>query len=192
MSPHRITQVWVLVLGTSLSLEAFASDGKEPGAVLADRVVSVLGESIITLTEVGFEEALHPHVASPIPPLANPDMEALQRLEDMRLLLLLAGDVPLYAPDRSQLDARLVEVRSTWDGEKAYLAFLAQWGMTEADLRSHLRNRMVVESYIHRNVGLSLEWESEQVGWAAVYITAYEDWIAPRRTEARARRIPAR
>jgi hypothetical protein len=192
MSPHWITQVWVLVLGTSLSLEAFGADGQEPRAVLADRVVSVLGESIVTGTEVGFEQALHPHVESPIPPLANPDMEALQRLEDMRMLLLLAGDVPLYAPDRTQLDARLAVVRSTWDGEKAYLAFLARWGMTEADLRSHLRNRMVVESYIHRNVGLSLEWESEQVGWATVYINAYETWITPHRSKARVRRIPAR
>ncbi len=192
MSPHSITQVWFLVLGFSLAPKAFGTEAQAPSAVLADRVVSVLGESIVTATEVGFEEALHPHLASPIPPLANPDMEALQRLEDMRMLLLLAGDVPLYAPDRSQLDARLVAVRSTWDGEKAYLAFLARWGMTEADLRSHLRGRMVVESYIHRNVGLSLEWESEQVGWASVYITAYEDWITPRRTEARARRIPPR
>jgi len=184
--------VWVLVLGVFLAPEGFGADELPPGAALADRVVSVLGESIVTLTEVGFEEALHPHVESPIPPLANPDMEALQRLEDMRMLLLLAGDVPLYAPDRTQLDARLVAVRATWDGEKAYLAFLARWGMTEAELRSHLRNRMVVESYVHRNVGISLEWESEQVGWATVYITAYEDWITPRRAAARARRIPAR
>jgi hypothetical protein len=191
MSPHGITQVWVLVLGIALAPEALGTDVQAPGAVLADRVVSVLGESIVTATEVGFEEALHPHVESHIPPLANPDMKALQRLEDMRMLLLLAGDVPLYAPDRTQLDARLAAVRSTWDGEKAYLAFLARWGMTEGDLRSHLRNRMVVESYIHRNVGLSLEWESGQVGWATVYITAYETWITPRRSETRVRRIPA-
>ncbi len=192
MPPQRFTKVWGFVLGNSLFSTALGSDVQEPGAALADRVVSVLGESIVTSTEVGFEEALHPHVETPIPPLANPETAALQRLEDMRILLLLAGDVPLYAPDRTQLDARLAAVRSTWDGEKAYLAFLAQWGMSETDLRSHLHGRMVVESFIHRNVGLSLEWESEQVGWADVYITTYERWITPHRDEARVRRIPAR
>jgi hypothetical protein len=190
MSPQWITQVWVLVLGTSVAPQVPETKAQHAQAVLADRIVSVLGESIVTLSEVAFEQALHPHVPSPIPPLANPEMEALQRLEDMRMLLSLAGDVPLYAPNRTQLDARLLAMRSTWDGERAYLAFLARWSMSEADLRSHLHGRMVVESYIQRNVGLSLEWEAEQLGWADVYITAYETWISPRRSEARVRRIP--
>ena len=163
-----------------------------PEATLADRVVAVVCESIITLSELEFEKALNARDTSPIPPLAQTSGDPLQRLEDLRMLRALAGDVPLYAPNRSQLDLRLDAFRATFEGERSYLEFLNLWGVTEAELRVLMKNRMVVESYIHRNVGLSLEWETSSVGWQEAYTHAYESWISPRRSEMGIRRIPAR
>jgi len=161
-------------------------------ATLADRVVSVVGDTIITLSELKLEQIIAEHDSSTVPAFNNQD--PLMRLEDFRILRSLAGDVPLYVPDRLTIDNRMARFRSTWAGEKAYLVFLDEQGLQEQDLRSLMRSRVMAEAYVERNVGLALraEFDPSSPDWESHYQTAYEEWISERRKEAGIRRIPPR
>ncbi|MEE2750024.1 MAG: hypothetical protein VX519_01230 [Myxococcota bacterium] len=161
-------------------------------STLADRVVSVVGDTIITLSELELEKTIAEHDSSSIPAFNHQD--PLLRLEDFRILRSLAGDVPLYVPDRLTIDNRMARFRSTWPGEKAYLVFLHEQGLQEQDLRSLMRSRVMAEAYVERNVGLALRAEHDPASpeWEAHYQSTYETWMSERRKEAGIRRIPER
>jgi len=161
-------------------------------ATLADRVVSVVGDTVITLSDLELEKTIAAHDSSSLPAFNHQD--PLLRLEDFRILRSLSGDVPLYVPDRLTIDNRMARFRSTWAGEKAYLVFLHEQGLQEQDLRSLMRSRVMAEAYVERNVGLALRAEIDPAApdWESQYQTAYEAWMSKRRKEAGIRRIPER
>ena len=162
-----------------------------PLAEAVDRVVSVVGERLVTQSDLDLEAALVGLDESIIPPLAQ-ESDLLRRLEDYRLIRSLAGELPIYVPPHRDLDARLVAIQSRFDSGNAYLAFLARWGMAESDLRNFLRSRMVVENFVHRAVGLTVQadFEPQDPEYNQRYREAYEIWIEPLRTDRGIRRIP--
>ncbi|MCB9760456.1 MAG: hypothetical protein H6739_11510 [Alphaproteobacteria bacterium] len=124
-------------------------------AEVADRIVSVVGETVVTESDLGFEEAFAEHDVSPLPPFERADADLLQRLEDYRILRTLAADVDVFRPPPGAVDARLEAFKESWSRRADYEAFLERWGMDEARLREAIYARLVIERYVARNLGLT-------------------------------------
>jgi len=166
-----------------------------------DRLVAVVGEDVITLSDLRLEEALRAVDVSPLPPFARPGQDTETLLVDYRILLDLAGDVRLYQPEARQVRARLEAVRGAFPRAAEYATFLYEVGLSEDDLARLLRRRMVIEAYVARYMGISAAGDparaippraQDPAAHAAAYSAAYEAWMAPRRAEASIRRIEAR
>ncbi len=155
-------------------------------AEVVDRLVALVEDDVITLSDVGFEEALAARDISPEAPF-EVARDPLERLEAYRILRQLAGDVSLFQPAASEVDARLAALHATFPDNAAYRAFLARWGLTEESLRAQLRSRMVAEIYVHRRVGLAVLTESGPD--EAQYLKRYDKWMIERAEAFQIRRV---
>lgn len=178
MFSNAMARRWLLMLLIGLGLPARAER--------IDAIVSVVGGRVVTLSDIGFEEGFSEHDSTRVLPFAPGAMETLQRLEDYRILRGLAADVELFQPDESAVSERMEAFRARWSLRRDYDLFLARWGMSEEDLRDQLYSRMVVELYVLRNLGPEVAVGADPVRALA----RYEAWIARRRAETPARRVP--
>ncbi|MEN9785958.1 MAG: hypothetical protein RLZZ299_1222 [Pseudomonadota bacterium] len=138
-----------------------------------DAVVCVVGDRVITRSDVVMEEALAARDPSSVPPWSRRDRTALERLVDAAVLRLAAGDVSVYRPGEGDVLARVDRLRGR-EGPAATMAFLARWGLDEGGLQALLYRRMVVERFVVRALstraaaaGRRLEVGAE--GWDAEY-----------------------
>jgi len=161
-------------------------------ADVVDRIVSVVARDVVTASDVALEEAISARDVSPLPPLRVG--EALRRVEDQRILLLLAGRIKLYQPDSGAVEDRLRNFRETFTLRADYTEFLRVWGfdvhglpevLDVHGLHEVLRLRMVCERYLLRNVGLGLGEDPTDEAW----LEAYEAFMEPHRQDAGIRRI---
>lgn len=148
-------------------------------AELVDAVVHVVGDRIVTRSDVAFEVDFDPHDRSPIPALDAPEYVVSQRLVDFAILRQAAGDIEIYRPRTEDVSARWARFRDAWARPEDYSAFLLRWGMDDRALQGFLYSRLVVERFVARNVlqrsGALLE---------GLEFDAYEQWIAPIRARA--------
>lgn len=156
----------------------------EARAEVADRLISVVGEGLVTQSDLDFERAFAPLDHSPVPAFEAPDADPLQRLEDYRRLRQLAGDLLVFRPPPDAVDARVQAVRDAFLDEARYRAFLTRWGLDEAGLREQVYARLVVERYVERNLGVPAPGDRPE-DW----VTRYEAWMAPRRAAQPALRV---
>lgn len=156
---------------------------------VVDEVLSVVGNQVVTLSDVQFERVLAAHDRSPLPMFDGPDADLQARLEDLRILRELAGDVDVFQPDAQDVDARLAAFKLSWTRRADYEQFLRRWGVDEAGLRGQLYARMVVERYVERNLGLSSRSDASD---PAQQTAIYEAWMNERRVEQTLRRVPPR
>lgn len=152
-------------------------------ADVVDRIVSVVARDVVTASDVALEEAMSARDVSPLPPLRVG--EALRRVEDQRILLLLAGRIKLYQPDSGAVEDRLRDFGGTFTLRADYAEFLRIWGLDVHGLREVLRLRMVCERYLLRNVGLGLGEDPTDEAW----LEAYEAFMEPHRQDAGIRRV---
>ncbi|GEM_PF-7118545 len=162
-------------------------------AELVDRIVSVVGDDVVTLTELGRETELSARDVSPLPPFEDQE-DVLGLYEDYRVILAQLADASFYRPERRVLDARLQSFRDSFVPSSEYLAFKERWGASEATLETLFSNRLVAEAYIAREVGLRVKrgaGEPESL-WRERYEEAYQAFITPLRDEVGVRRIEQR
>jgi hypothetical protein len=138
-----------------------------------DAMVCVVGDRVITRSDVVLEESLAARDPSSVPPWSRRDRPALERLVDAAVLRLAAGDVSVYRPGEGDVLARVERLRAR-EGPSATMAFLARWGLDEGGLQALLYRRMVVERYVVRALstraaasGRRLEVGAD--GWDADY-----------------------
>lgn len=161
-----------------------AAIAPRPGPRLLDRVVAVVGDRVITASDVALEQVLMRRDASSIAELYDPSDTPLTRLIDAALVRGVAGDVAIYQPDAALVRARLSALRATWEDPADYEHFLASFGLDEGELAGVLFSRLVVELYLRRNIGLA----AESAGLDAVQAQAMlRDWF-----DARRRQVPVR
>lgn len=134
---------------SAVILFAFAA-----GAAVVDRIEAVVGERIVTASDVAFEAQFDPHDACPIATLDRPDYGLRERLVDFAAIRSLAGDIEVFRPRPTEVVDRWEHFRATWDPPEGYAAFLARWGMDDDDLRSFIYSRLVVEHYVARNLAV--------------------------------------
>jgi hypothetical protein len=139
-----------------------------------DRVLSVLGERVVTASDLALEQVLAARDPSVVPALRRADVAAL---EDQRRIRGHAGQVRLYQPGRRALDNRHADLRRTFEAPGAWEGFLADWGLTEESVQALVLNRMVVEITVLRTLG------APETGAEAAWVVRYETWMAGLRAD---------
>lgn len=128
------------------------------GGEIIDRILAVVGEQIITLSDVraALQFRLVPDDVS-----TDPVQAALQRLIERRLVL---AEVERYAqpdPPAAAVDAALADRRSRFPDDAAFDAALARSALSLEGLRRFLRDSLRIEAYLGQRFA-SVAQPSEQ------------------------------
>lgn len=173
--------LWALLV---VSLRAHAQD--VPEGVLADRIVMVVGDRLITASDVALEEELVSRDPSPVVPLQAQRDDPLSFLRDLAIIRGLAGETSVYRPTPAEVRGRVDALRSSWPDPESWQRFLTEHGLDEERLSALLFSRMVAERYIQRNVGLAARSAGED---EAAYVARFETWMAAQRRRVSIRKL---
>ena len=173
-----------LVAVVQAGAQAAGSDEVRP--TLIDRVVASVGRRVITASDLTLDEVLRERDTRNTPGLETTAQSSLEALLDEAIIRSLAGDVPVYRPGAAELRARLDRLRQSWEDPADYLNFLSTFGLDEDRLEGILYSRMVVERYVHRAVGLSID---RRANGEDAFEQAYRTWIERERQLATIRII---
>jgi hypothetical protein len=160
--------IWLLLFTGSASAE------------VVDRILHMVGDRLITTSDLAFEAEFVQVDISPVPPLNDPGYALEQRLIDYAILRPRAGDTAVFKPSAQEVRARL-EVIQERQGGVGHEEFLKRWGLDDELLQGFLFSRMVVERFIHRSVGLGVGREE---GYEERYRQLYMEWIGELRKTA--------
>jgi hypothetical protein len=121
-------------------------------AEVVDRVLYVVEDQVVLLSDVQIDQAIGPLDASPSPFWTRPGVAPEQRVVDAAIIRELAGDVSLYQPSDAAVRERLEAIRLQFPDAAAWSTFLAGRGLEEESLAALLRRRMVSERYLARTL----------------------------------------
>lgn len=144
-----------------MALAAVSAVGAEGGAVVVDRIVAVVDEDPIFLSDV--ERFLALGNISPEPGIDKPRRRALDRLIDQRLRFHEVerhGFIPVSA---EELDAQLEALTQRLGGPEALERRLAEAGIDRERLRYLLSRQLRVSRYIEERLGPRIFVDLEDV-----------------------------
>jgi len=122
-------------------------------AVLVDRVVAAVNNDVITLSElqqaIAFNAALGGKGSG-----SGVEMETLQGIINRRLLLQEAYRLRVADVSEQDIAAEVGRLHQRFGTEAAYGEFLARTGMTEEQLEKLLGERLLVERFVEKKIGL--------------------------------------
>lgn len=148
------------------------------GEIVADRILHVVEDRVVTASDLAFEQVFAAHDQSPIPALNVAAYSLDQRLIDYAILRQRAGNTAVFQPTTAEVRARWEQIRAHFGTPEDYQRFLAAWGLSDEAFQAFLYSRLVVEKYIHRNVGLAAQAANLD---ALAYYEDYLQWITPLR-----------
>ena len=122
-----------------------------------DQILYVVGNRIVTTSDLHFEEDFDLHDRSPIPPMEDPAYPLEERLIDYAILRARAGDINVFKPSPAELRERFDSFRGSFEDPLAFRAFLDSWGLDDDRFQAFLYSRLVVEHYVYRTVGLAVQ-----------------------------------
>jgi hypothetical protein len=147
-------------------------------ADVVDRILHVVGDRIVTQSDVEMEAEFDAHDIATVEALEDPAYPVEQRLVDYAVIRDLAGDVAVYKPPAADVRARFERFRASWGRPEDYAAFLARWGLDDDRMMGFIYSRLVVERYILRNLGAGV-----------TEATPYATWITDQRARASVRDV---
>lgn len=165
-----------------------SNDDVKPVAGVIDRIVVVVGDRLVTESDIALERELAARDPSPTAVLQARRADPLEFLIDAAIIRGLAGDVAVYQPSWSDVQTRLERLRESWPVPGDYEAFLQAHGLDEDRMAGTLYSRLVVERYVQRNIGLAAEAAGDT---PEGYATRYAGWIAGQRDAVLVRAVPA-
>jgi hypothetical protein len=185
MSPCMMASLLLLLPGTSLA---------QPTEILPietriDRVISVVGDSIVTESDLRLEQELLRHDTISCPAMAAPQSNLLRLVEERRVLHRLAAERTLYVPTSKAVSQRIKLLSQKLGPE--FDDFKKRWGLNSKHLDKLIRDRMAEEAYVEANLGRSLRAEqtSDGLDWEKRYRQAYRPWIDSRKETFSIRRL---
>ena len=120
------------------------------GAEVIDRVAAVVGHEAIALSEIDMEarlEALLNRTDSAPSPAYREQL--LERLIDRRLILQDLTSTPFLTAQPEEIDDQMRELRTQrYLGGRNFPEALQHYGLTEADCRTYLSERIGFERYV--------------------------------------------
>ena len=132
------------------SLFAVMLAGAAVGAEVIDRVAAVVGHEAIALSEIDLEarlEALLNRTDSAPSPAYREQL--LERLIDRRLILQDLTSTPFLTVQPAEIEDQMRELRTQqYLGGRNFPEALQHYGLTEADCRTYLSERIGFERYV--------------------------------------------
>ncbi len=169
--------------------QAQAPEGPSAPLVL-DRVLVVVGDRIVTGSDLRLELELARRDPCPVPALeARRRADPLELLVDAAVVRNLAGNIAIYAPSPTEVQQRLARLRASWVDPDDWARFLLFNGLDEDRLAGRLYSRMVVERFVYRNVGIASEAAEESDAEA---LERYLAWIQAARDPVEIRAVDPR
>lgn len=179
-----MAMLWGLPL---LSVLAHAA---EPPSTLVDRVEVVVGERVLTRSDLHLEAELARRIPSSVYALRLQETLDTERAVIERAIIRdLAAQVSIYQPTPAAVQALRDELRATFPDGDAFDLFLRRHGLTEDSLTTRLAARLIVERYVHRNIDLASQAAREDQD---AYLTRYATWIAEQRLRTTVRLVEDR
>ena len=146
-SRSRTVSVAGMVLCAFFSLAATAS------AELVDRVVAAVNNDVITLSELQQAVAFNTELGGKGSG-RRLEQETREGLINGRLLLQEAYRLKFAEASEEEIAAEVGRLRQRLGSEDAYRAFLARTGLTEERLSRMLGDRLLVERFVEKKIGL--------------------------------------
>jgi hypothetical protein len=142
--------------------------------VVIDQIVLVIGDRVVTSSELRLEEELRARIPWWAPPQPE-GTSTLQVVADAALIRALAGDAALYVPDDELVRERAAQVRAAWGDPDAWQAFLLRHGLDDERLSALIRGRLIVDRYLQRTLSLAARSEGKPLD------ALYAAWILTQR-----------
>jgi hypothetical protein len=123
---------------------------------------------------------------SPVPSLRHDDSNDIQNVIDATVIRSLAGRVSVYQPNATDIRARWSLFQNQWTDPAAYDAFMKIHGLNQDRLVQVLKQRMIIERVVQRNLGMPTESDN-----GSEWNQAYNTWLEQHRSSVRIRKIDA-
>ena len=170
-------------LSILLAQPGSAAEPQDRSAVVVDRAVALVGESVITRTDVSLHSELSSIDPSFVPILKSTEDDAVQHAIDAAIVKQSAGRIPVYQPTAEQVRSRMVRFLDQWNSDTSYRTFLAVHGLTEDRLRTVLKRRATIERVVLRALGPPKE-DTE------IWNARFSEWMKAERKGVRVQMIP--
>jgi len=146
-----------------------------------DRVMVVVGQRVITDSDVQLSIALDDRDSAKVPALSGAAPDPVDRLINRRILYDIAGKIRVYQPTETEVRARMARLMEQWVLLSERRKFMQRYGLDEERLRRALAERMVVERYIERNL--------PSKDGVPITLTEFHQWMAKHRAGVRIRTV---
>lgn len=168
----------------ALDADTQSEDGAD-GATQVDRAIAVVGERVVTASEVDVALVLASRDSSPLAVVDPTPARLGEWWIEQVLLRQLAGDISVYQPQPGEVRERLERLVAAFDATE--LADLElRLGVDRDAMSAWVFSRLVVERFVQRNVGLAAEAAGED---AAATQLRYQSWLDDLRAGVALRRI---
>ena len=157
-------------------------------AVLVDRMVAAVNNDVITLSELRQAVAFNAAISGKSNG-SRIQMETLQGIINRRLLLQEAYRLKVAEVSEREIAAEVVRLREQLGTEASFQEFLARTGMTEAQLEKLLGERLLVERFVEKKIGLFARVSRDDV---QAYFREHPDEFGDKRFAEVQKQITAR
>lgn len=139
-------------------------------ATEVDRILFVVGDRIVTQSDVAFEAFFDDRDQSPVPAFEGRTADRERLLTEIAVIRQLASDIGVYRPANTAVRTRADAFLGTFANPEAGLRALADWGLDETAFLGFLYSRLVVEQYVQRDVAVgdsAILWRENYTIWVA-------------------------
>ncbi len=150
---NRVCYARRLAAGMTLSLCIFVlSSGVH--AELVDRIIAAVNNEVITASDLTHAVALNMQLGAAAEDREKLQTETLEGLINRRLLVQEARRLRFVEVSDEEIRAESDKLRKQFGSDKAFADFLAEQDMTEQELSRMLGERLLVERFVEKKVGI--------------------------------------
>jgi hypothetical protein len=138
-------------IGLFLLILLFSSEGQ---AALVDRMVAAVNNEVITASDLAHAVALNRRFGGTDEDRKTLESDTLEGLITRRLLVQEARRLRFVEISDEEISDAYDKLRKQFGSDKAFEDFLAEQDITEQELRRMLGERLLVERFLERKVGI--------------------------------------
>ncbi len=157
-------------------------------AELIDRIVAAVNNQVITLSDLRQAVLFNEAMGGVSPDKKGLESETLQGLINKRLLLHEARRLSFTEVTEQDINAEVDKVRTRLGSDKAFQDFLQRLQMTPEQLGRMLGERLLVERFVEKKVGLFVRVSREE---ARKYFDSHPEEFKGKRLQEVSRQIIA-